>query len=453
MFHKMSIHDLSVELLQLILLQCSPSDLASLQITCRSIHHLAQPLLYQDINFKSCFTSPDLPSPQLLTRTLFYSPSLGLQIKSLRLRGPQHWHSHFKISDQDLALLARRGSKLGHRAYLPWLEALISNSREAFFVILLSYLPSLTTLAFEDDPNVHFNIHHSPLGSWLPPHSSTHTKSASLFSNALTKLPALKSIELNVQNEGTPLSHHSSILHTMQLLPTLTSVVCSMKYLPSTNSSAYFPLPMPSSLASSSNLTSLNLKECALSERSAVLVTTRFPNLTTLNLNFIRRSLSASERLAGRIPPGSQLWLDCALLGQYLTSSTNLEKLQHLSLSLSFPLTTSSNPPQPIGGSYECGRSMDNSDPICFFGIKGSLGSLQGLASLRTLSVPTPMLLGWYPNQAPTLDSMLPEGLQGLCLQDDMSGWRLYKWDVRSANRLMDIRAQRHSLQVNITRI
>lgn len=437
----MSIHDLSVELLQLILLQCRPSDLASFQPTCRSIHHLAQPLLYTDINFKSCFTSPNLPSPQLLTRTLLYCPSLGLQIKSLRLRGPQHWHSHFNISDQDLALLARRGSKLGHGAYLTWLEALISNSREAFLVILLSYLPSLITLAFEDDPNVHFNIHHSPLGSWLPPHSSTHTKSASLFSHALTKLPALKNIELNVQNEGTPLSHHSSILHTMQLLPALASIICSMKYLPSTNSSTYFPLPILAPIVSSSNLTSLTLKDCVLSERSAVLVTTRFPNLTTLNINFTRRSLTASERLAGRVPPDSHLWLDCALLGQYLTSGPNLEKLQHLSLSLSFPLAPSSNPPQPIGGAYECGRSMDNTDPICFFGIKGSLDSLQALTSLRTLSVPTPVLLGWYPDRALPLNSLLPEGLQDLRLRNDLSDWGLYKWDAKSVDSLMLIHA------------
>jgi hypothetical protein len=432
----MSIHDLSVELLQLILLQCQPEDLASVQRTCRSISVLAQPLLYSDINFKNRFSSPSLPNIQLLTRTLTHRPSLGLQIKHLRLRGPESWPSYLKISDQDLALLARRGTGTGHGSFVSWLEALLSSSREAFLVILLSFLPSLTTLAFEDDPNVQFNMHHSTIGSWMSSPLPENTfRRASLFSHAVTKLSNLKNIELGLQKEGTMLSYNSPIIQTIQSLPGLENFKCSLRRTPAINSSSHFPLPISASFPSS-NLTTLSLHDCALSERSTVLLTTRIPNLVELNVDFSRRQLSATERLAGRIPPDSHLWLDCGLLGQYLTSTSNLQSLNHLSLSLSFPAPPAPQAPAS-GGAFECGRSPLNADPACFFGIKGSISCLQLFPSIKSLSIPVPMLLGWYPEQAQSLSSLLPESLERLCLGDEMSDWALYKWDSKSVDALI----------------
>lgn len=443
----MSIHALPLELLRLILSYCDPESIASLTSTCHSLKRHALPLLYHDINHNYRFhqkprnhsyrfTIPSLPDIQLLTRSILYNPSLGPKIAHLRLRGPELWPSISKTAtsfqDTDLNLLAARGKQIGHSTLPVWKHVLLSNGREAVLVILLSYLSSLTTLSFEDDPNVHFNVHHSPLGSWNPPlntHPHLASKPVSLFAEALAKLPSLHTIELGLCNEGVRLSHNAPILRVLQSLTSLRTLRIALRQPPTTSSSAYFPLLLPIPITTSP-LTKLELHACALSERSTVLVTSRFPNLTTLSLSFLRRALSPMERAAGRIPPDSHTWLDCTLLGTYLAEAPPV-KLQHLSISVSFV----SNPGmgEPVGGgAWESGREAWNADPIHDFGVKGCIGSLRFLGQLKSLEIPAVVLGGWYPERAESLVKLLPDSLEELRFGRDVEGWASCKWDARA---------------------
>jgi len=473
----MSIHDLSIELLQLILVQCHPEDLASVQRTCRSIYLIAQPILYSDINYSQRYRSPRLPNLQLLSLTLLHKPSLRHQIRHLRLRGPEFWPPislstststsaaesvpPSRFTSDTISSLANHGVKTAYGTHSNWITALRTNSREAFLVILLSLLPSLTVLAFEDDPNVHFNIHRSPLGSWIPRLPHSQSKPLSLFAHSISKMVALRTVELGVQNEGTVLNHHACILRTIASLPVLEKLTCALRQAPVSFMFSEEDEELPNAVGSiasvTSNLKNLSLPSCALSEPETMMIINRHAKLTSLNISFLRKVISPVEQMAGLIPPDTHTWLDCTLLGQLLTTTsegtttTNFESLTHLTLSLSFSSYAvssfhSTSPPQTIataGGAYECGRSHSNSDPICSHGIKGSIGSsLRSLSSLKTLSVPIPMLLGWYPDLAVPLSGVLPSSLEELYLSSEMSDWNLSKWNACSVREMVETYAQ-----------
>ena len=59
--------------------------------------------------------------------------------------------------------------------------------------------------------------------------------------------------------------------------------------------------------------------------------------------------------------------------------------------------------------------------------VRGNLCSLSQFTNLRTLRVPFAMLLGWTPEEAPEIGSLLPSSLRCLSLSEDLAMQCTYK--------------------------
>jgi len=161
---KMPIQDLPVELLRPILKDFRMEDHLSLLLSCRSIYHLIQPLIYENLDFSSINANPNplfyenlniswnngnpnRPRKTLLLRTLLHRPELGEYVKHLRLRGMELWIGS-PLNQTDLEELRRRVYELGPLKNYDCLGSFAESNRgqQSMTTLLLSYCCNLESL-------------------------------------------------------------------------------------------------------------------------------------------------------------------------------------------------------------------------------------------------------------------------------------------------------------------
>lgn len=382
---------LPVELLLSIFKYTAKSDLVALSYVCKVFRHVAEPLLYKDIDLQWNNTWIfNLPPHHSLFLTLLRRPELGPQVRTLRLRpnsSREPWDGMPPVTGIHLELARKRFHDVG----LPDTDSLTrrlqlggNQSLNVTLLCLLCASPHLETLEL----NVRFMEDSQDFSSLL----------AALFRTdpyqPCSSLQAWKHIELFINNFSG--GHECQFCDFQWLF-----------YLPAVETirSAAFescsPFRWPTTVPIAPTVTDLRLVRSHIKEESIEILLSAVPNLKIFEFDIFCATycnLLHSNHL------------DCAKLGNSLQRAKG--SLETLILSVEFH-------------SYQ----DDVTDGrLNLWGPLGILGPLRDFLKLRTLRAPLAILLGWTFCPDVTLASLLPNDLFRFCCTDDMSRWQCWGW-------------------------
>ena len=390
--------DLPLEIVDLVL-HNSKESLASLTRVSRSLHRSSQPLLYEEIVITEDCGERAYSYIDLLLQTVLERPALALLIKHIRFKNSwSRWKPAKYQFSQATINLAR---KIVHPDRFPdpdmWIEQMQKGVAPVAVAVLLSRLHRLETVELGRGFQCHL------LGLMFE-HALSHagpTKAMSTFRH-------LKQIELD---PGSP-SPRGGILKLDE--------VKTLFGLPSVKGLSFLAMDMDGPFQGGPcnvNLTSLSLPNSQIREESFQQVLAMSPNLKSLKC-----CLWCDPEPFGhdmRSP-----FLDCEVLGKALEYTRFIE---HLSMSVKF--FTSSALEVDWGGAYE----QDDE-----WGIKGNIGSLTHLKHLKSLEIPTIVLLGWVVSEfTPRLADILPRNMNHLLLRNDLNYFYKYQWNQEACLDLL----------------
>ena len=384
--------DLPVEIVDLVLQSCR-NLLTALMRVCKSIHKIAEPLLYSEILMRWDDCVQPSSSINLLLRTVLKRPQLALLIKHVRLRNSakavlkpaNNQLAEDTIGDAWLVMCVDKFPSPDI-----WEQQMRSRSVPVVVAFLLSRLHRLETLELGAKFQSIF------LGLMFG-----HALACSDPSSSISTFRHLTQVELT--NEAC--SPKAGTLMTDQII--------SIFRLPSIKSMSFLALDEYGSshmAPYNSVLRSLNLHHSQIREDTLERLLAATPNLTSLKCGF----WCDPEPMDGR-----SSFLNCAALGRALRHARSIE---YLAISVKF--FTSSAMEVDWGGAYEKGEH---------WGIKGSIGSLKELTHLKSLEIPIVVLLGWVATtSAPQFADVLPGQLRQLLLRNDLNFFYKYEWNQQA---------------------
>jgi hypothetical protein len=432
----MSIQALPVELMRLVLGNCSPDDLIALQLTCHSLRLLTEPLLYEDLNYGRRFLRPGRPRLSYLLRTLLHRPELGAHIRYFRI--PK---GNPDLSSEQKALIAKvlatMMDEFGIWKPEKWSTALMWHPFEIIHMLILSFCSGLKALAFDDD------VQESLLR--VREYISENFGQALMLANrALSNFESVGTVECGLN--GDPVDSPSPMLSRIFTLPRTKVLIMSLLEWHISPQLPYEPFTLPEA----STLVTLDIRKSMLTESGCSSILNACPNITELRIELSRDTRPQKYRCPVRN------YLDCASLGGYITAASSdsssllrihqkrAKSLRKLSISVSF-LSGDKMHVSEVGGGLQ-----DDANLSAPFGISGSIGSLRCLAALKTLEIPLPLLLGWYPEESRLLSDILPNSLSELCFAGDLSHWELYNWDVRAVKAIVEDYVATHGVRIKV---
>lgn len=181
------------------------------------------------------------------------------------------------------------------------------------------------------------------------------------------------------------------------------------------------------------SITTLEIHDSYLQEKSVGRLIARTPNLTSLRVD-LTRDATPSGHLIDSFLDCSELALSISRLavavntpGVGSTTEFHRNGLENLAISIKFFVTNTGQ--QGTGGAWEDGRD-GNGGWVHSWGIRGSLGGFKAFSYLKTLEIAPVLLFGWHTNGLRPLRDLIPDSLQKLTLRCDLGDWQDYEWDV-----------------------
>ncbi len=412
------ISDLPSEIVDMILL-FGRKDLLALMRVCKSIHELSESLLYEEIlmTWDGCVQPSS--SIGLLLRTVLERPKVALLIKHVRFRNslkPASKPANYQLSQSLLGHV----QNLIHLDRFPspdtWIREMQKGSVPAVVAFLLSRLRKLETLEL----GVRFQS--VRLGDVF-----RHVLSYSGQSTSISTFRNLKQVKLNPE----ACSPRAGILAVDNFI--------SLFRLPVMQSLSFLALDtygFDHPEVCNSILKNLEIHHSQIKEETLERLLAAVPNLKSLSCGL----WCDPEPFDDRSP-----FFDCEALGRALKQTRLIE---HLAISIKF--FTSSALEVDGGGAYEKGEH---------WGVRGCVGSLTDLAHLKSLEIPTVVLLGWIAStSAPQLADVLPSSLRQLLLRNDLNFFYKYEWNqqaclARLSEYLSEVKTHAASLDVITVRL
>lgn len=388
----LNLQALPVELLLSTFRSMSKRDLVALSYVCKVLRHVAEPLLYKEIDLQWNNTWIfNLPPHRQLLLTLLRRPELSTLVHALRLRpnsSREPWDGAPPVTGIFLELARKRFRDVG----LPDTDTLTrrlqlggNQSLNVTLLSLLCALPHLETLEI----NVRFVQESLDFSNLM----------IALFRPGPDQTPdplfhALRHVELFTNDT---IGGHKTQFRDFQYL-------FYHPYVETIRSTAFessVPFTWPTIVPLAPTLTALHLVGSHIREESVEIILSAVPNLKVFEYDIFCA-------VVGNLLHRDHL--DCARLGNSIRKSKG--SLETLILSVEFR-----------------GQSDDVSYGLLhLWSPLGILGSFRDFPKLRTLRVPLAILLGWDYSPEVHLAFLLPPDLYRFCCSNDMSSWECWEW-------------------------
>ncbi|KAE9977708.1 hypothetical protein EG328_010004 [Venturia inaequalis] len=432
----MAIHDLAVENFGAIMSHSNKSALLALSTTCKSVHGLVVPLIYEDLtwDFSTASKGPDI---HLLIRTLLHCPKLCEHVRRISVQGPRRkalhvWAGGVRPSKQEAVTIASSVTIPGHDSSA--VAALIYDSvPEALVAIVLCLSHSLHS--FDVGPEFLVNIGREA----EPPVSQ-------IILPSLKSLRNLRNINWGADSRSRPLPTDSTDIVSVLQLPSIESV--TLKIQDRGASSLWVGI-----IPTLRQLKHLVLSRSIVTEEFLAELLAATPHLEAFSLDLLwdaspddekRSSFVDCAKLRGALD-GSLISTQRAIHGEDVAlAAPGLLLLRSLIISIDFFSEVAmelsdggTSEPDPVTGDEFC---------LAGWGQSGRLGSLHSLPRLESLEVGIAPLLGWFPDSANALASVLPPGLRSLTIRDDFGSFQSYGWTHSAIHSKLEFHIQSSAL-------
>lgn len=383
------------EVLQLFLKPLSSSDLHSCCLVSRNLRRVAEPLLYSGFRWEWLESRP--PPIGLLLRSILQRPELATHIRNLALTGHTFYAPHFRgtvpkitSSEEELDLFIAAVQQTGVPFVNLWVRHLRLGTMDAFVALLVYLLSNVTSLHL--GPN--FTKETQLLGLVL--------RSALRESFNRQTFSHLRDVSVNMWVDTR---RDQNVKNTEDML-------------------AFFYLPDIRRLSAS--IENPDVFTWPLRE---------LPNpakLSSLDLTAIREvHLGQILSVTKGIETLSWEWYHNPALRDPF--NTPIIDLTQIASALSTVQGTLRN--LTITAACDTGWAEPEFPRLS---ITGSLAALRDFKTLRKLSVPLPLLLGFYPDPSRRLEHLLPQGLEHLTISDDLRLHEEYLWDDHALLRVVE---------------